>query len=832
MHSRSFSRCESSRILCLVIAGFVVSCLPRGLADQPVTTPANLGAAGTLSLSDYTLVIQGSGAAARVKKATFTDVQNLISPTVSWGGITGTLSNQTDLNSALALKANASSLNASNLTSGTVPMARLDTASGGAGASDSMHLVLFGADGSVNASSASGAGLVSTITGSGTAGLGVTMLGTSTAKGVYVNSVYSTESAFYASGSSSGKLLVGNDGTSDTFCVDLAGNITTGTFSGTLGAISGASLTALNGSSVSSGTVGAAYIDSAIARLASPTFTGTPAAPTASAGTSSTQLATTAFVQSALPLQSETLTYWQRIIAAGGDISASTLQALDEVVVTGKRDGWWTKVIEAYPFCGNGLAAALVKLKAAVAGTSLVNNNFVAADFTEAGGFGVDGSNSTKWLQTGVTPSALGYTQANFGLVSSAVSETVTAGGGSGRTIGDMISGNAGECGIFMQHYSTNFVTGNAQYSFQFLNPCARVVSFQSTSSSYHTCCDGVQLTSVSQTTTGTLTGEITMFRVTRYSANRYDNGRIGFTAITQYLTPTEAKSMTAAVAKFERRTRSIYRNAREGILFVGDSITACQGATDPNDGFASLVARWRGLRPCNLGVPSAWLTTDTGPLGMVTNAASFGSMDEGTVIIMGGTNDGQYSVTDTSYATSLNSLVSALKAANMRKKIVVCSPCYSTNATYTTTVQRAYAVKCALAAQTYHVLFADTNRAIADQGTPGSYMADANHPNTAGHLAMAQRINAALNGRLERTVTIDLPSVSAGATTTGTVEVLTAATGMPVIVSPPAALTSGLVVSAYVSAADTVTYTATNTSGSPIDQASGAYTFAVLATP
>ena len=219
MHSRSFSRCESSRILCLVIAGFVVSCLPRGLADQPVTTPANLGAAGTLSLSDYTLVIQGSGAAARVKKATFTDVQNLISPTVSWGGITGTLSNQTDLNSALALKANASSLNASNLTSGTVPMARLDTASGGAGASDSSHLVLFGADGSVNASSASGAGLVSTITGSGTAGLGVTMLGTSTAKGVYVNSVYSTESAFYASGSSSGKLLAGNDGTSDTFCV-------------------------------------------------------------------------------------------------------------------------------------------------------------------------------------------------------------------------------------------------------------------------------------------------------------------------------------------------------------------------------------------------------------------------------------------------------------------------------------------------------------------------------------------------------------------------------------------------------------------------------------
>ena len=44
--------------------------------------------------------------------------------------------------------------------------------------------------------------------------------------------------------------------------------------------------------SVISGT----YIDSAIARLASPTFTGTPAAPTAASGTSTTQVATTAFV--------------------------------------------------------------------------------------------------------------------------------------------------------------------------------------------------------------------------------------------------------------------------------------------------------------------------------------------------------------------------------------------------------------------------------------------------------------------------------------------------------------------------------------------------------
>jgi len=56
---------------------------------------------------------------------------------------------------------------------------------------------------------------------------------------------------------------------------------------------------------ISSGTwqgtaIGATYIDAAIARLASPTFTGTPAAPTATAGTNTTQLATTAFVTTAV----------------------------------------------------------------------------------------------------------------------------------------------------------------------------------------------------------------------------------------------------------------------------------------------------------------------------------------------------------------------------------------------------------------------------------------------------------------------------------------------------------------------------------------------------
>ncbi len=60
----------------------------------------------------------------------------------------------------------------------------------------------------------------------------------------------------------------------------------------------GTTLTPGAGINIASGVVSVDY--SAVAALASPTFTGAPAAPTAAAATNTTQLATTAFVQTAI----------------------------------------------------------------------------------------------------------------------------------------------------------------------------------------------------------------------------------------------------------------------------------------------------------------------------------------------------------------------------------------------------------------------------------------------------------------------------------------------------------------------------------------------------
>jgi len=68
------------------------------------------------------------------------------------------------------------------------------------------------------------------------------------------------------------------------------------------------------------------------APLASPAFTGTPTGPTASQGDSSTKLATTAFVQSALPANSTTIP-WLTFSHGGSNINFST--ATNKAVFTG-----------------------------------------------------------------------------------------------------------------------------------------------------------------------------------------------------------------------------------------------------------------------------------------------------------------------------------------------------------------------------------------------------------------------------------------------------------------------------------------------------------------
>ena len=86
--------------------------------------------------------------------------------------------------------------------------------------------------------------------------------------------------------------FMGYDDSAGQFIFLTAATNTNEVFSGTKATIDAN----ISGSNINAGTVSATYVDAAIARLASPTFTGTPAAPTAAVDTNTTQIATTAYV--------------------------------------------------------------------------------------------------------------------------------------------------------------------------------------------------------------------------------------------------------------------------------------------------------------------------------------------------------------------------------------------------------------------------------------------------------------------------------------------------------------------------------------------------------
>ncbi len=87
-------------------------------------------------------------------------------------------------------------------------------------------------------------------------------------------------------------------------------------------------------------------IGSSFAGLVSPTFTGTPAAPTPTQGTNSTQIATTAFVQTELAalLGANDAMVFKGTLGTGGTITA---------LPTTYSAGYCYKVIEAGTYAGN-----------------------------------------------------------------------------------------------------------------------------------------------------------------------------------------------------------------------------------------------------------------------------------------------------------------------------------------------------------------------------------------------------------------------------------------------------------------------------------------------
>lgn len=217
------------------------------------------------------------------------------------------------------------------------------------------------------------------------------------------------------------------------------------------------------------GTLGSnAFISTAYAPLASPALTGTPTAPTAGAGTNTTQLATTAFVTTADLLKVQAVK--KQVFTASGTYTPSTgiLYAVVECVGAGGGAGGASGSVGGI-FSGAGGGAggySRVVLTAAAIGASK------SVTIGAAGAGGAAGSNNgaaggdTCVGGAACTTNLCAGKGGSGGLFGS-VAQVPTAGSGGVAGTGDLTAaGSPGLPGFYSSITSTAFPSGNGGSSF------------------------------------------------------------------------------------------------------------------------------------------------------------------------------------------------------------------------------------------------------------------------------------------------------------------------------------------------------------------------------
>lgn len=442
-------------------------------------------------------------------------------------------------------------------------------------------------------------------------------------------------------------------------------------------------------------------------------------------------------------LQAETVNYQARIIAASGSLDYSTLSAVDNLVVQGKQDGWWTLTKEFYLFLGTNAASQAVKLKYAASG-SLVLTNFTDADCSDPRvGFGTDANNTTKYAMTSFIPSNYGLTGNNISLAVSFLSRNV---GVSNNDFGRVVGTNP------VTTYPPDFECDDLRFGVGADNLVPPFGQLGVRMFSYGASNRSVWLDrSLRQTVTGTVSAslntEVSLFRTLANSTTYWARGRIGAVVIGGSMTAAQAVSLQNAIAIFERAIGR--RNDKPVVVTFGDSITAGSGVTANQTHYSYLLSCGLGLNERNMGQGSSLLYTDSSSPQFVSGLARYADIllyDPAMVFILYGTNDIAAGISTANFSTALTTVVNGLitgvkgKGISANNIVIGSIPYRTPGGSYTLAQQMAYAEAARSVAKTAGVRFADIWGALYAATVSGTtVLADGTHPNTAGHALVAK---------------------------------------------------------------------------------------------
>jgi lysophospholipase L1-like esterase len=532
-------------------------------------------------------------------------------------------------------------------------------------------------------------------------------------------------------------------------------------------------------------------------------------------------------------LQAETVAYYNDLVSRSGIMEYEVLLAIDRLVANGKLNGWWNKIVELYPFAGGNLAAALTKLKTAAGLNSYLTTNgtWTETDYSLIKGIGYTGTVvSGKYLSTGLIVENHSITTADMSILAYRTNNAAPTGGISGWAHG---TNNSGGTNILIGDIGTGlFASGLQPYSTR-RGRGVKLCSIVGTNAK--TWFGQVLSQDRSFTNPATpLSSEFTLYRCST-GTPAYASDLLGFIAVGKGMTTAEGNAFTKAVEDF------IYDIGRDNILggrriCLGDSNTSGQANATAKARFSSVICRRKGVTEYNIGAPSSQLRqTAVNVIGGYQKLSQVLTIPASEFQICYGTND---MITGDVSADGNSTIIADFKAKykeilqaaidNGWLTLVLGIP-YCDPSLANATKQAAYRDAQAQAAIEVGVPFVDLYQAMIDTGNPASLMAETLHLNDAGCKFAGDLVILRENGIIQRTLTLDFPSIATGASADLTLTIYEAVPGLGCSVTPKSDLGVDVTLSAFVSSANTVTVRATNRTSETVDLTSQFFTVSVI---
>lgn len=440
-------------------------------------------------------------------------------------------------------------------------------------------------------------------------------------------------------------------------------------------------------------------------------------------------------------------------VNGGAGCSVTTKFFVNAFIRRLKDTGVWPQISRCNIFVGPDIQSAMTPLKVG-GGNSIETYNFVSGDYSEA--TGLQGNGTSKYMRTGLTPSAAGMT-VNDGHLACYMN---VASSGAGAIVDIGVKSDTSTRFSQLYHNALNLVgrigtnSGDSQYTVPTRLGWASVNAI---SSKMNFAYNGKSLFQPSvEVSTGGALASLEYYVCARNELGSatafYSNGRYCFYSIGLGLTKQQISDYRDAVQRLQSNLGRAYRVG--SLMCWGDSLTAGTGGTPWPTDLATLYS--------NYFVYNGGIGGDTSSQILTRFNDDPAAMRDQPCIIWAGRND-VISPGPTTVKANIATMVAALQAAGNRNRYLILSVPnkdteFSGSADYTTVVGLNSDLASIYGAnyldiRSYLVGLYDQNNATdvtnhSQDIPPSTLRFDTVHFNTAGYQKIADKI-AAVTGAL-----------------------------------------------------------------------------------